>query len=258
MSMTVAGGNRPPDSLALREIGRGRARMAGQDITITTPDGKFSGYLASPTAGRGPGIIVIQEIFGVNEFVRATADSLAARGFFALAPDLFWRLEPNVRLTDKTEAEWKRAFDLMGKFNIETGVKDIQAAITTLRVHAGSSGKVGTVGYCLGGLLAYLSAARTDSDASVGYYGVNIDKMIAEAQGIRHPLLLHIAAADEYVPPDAQKKILDGLRGNPKVTTYVYPNMNHAFARTGGAHYDRANAELANGRTATFFRQHLS
>ncbi len=230
----------------------------GQDISISTPDGDFGGYLASPTAGRGPGIVVIQEIFGVNGFVRAIADGFAARGFFALAPDLFWRIEPNVQLTDKTEGEWKRAFDLMGKFNIDNGVKDIQAAITYLRHVPGSSGKVGTVGYCLGGLLAYLSATRTDSDASVGYYGVNINQMLAEAKNIRHPLLLHVAAADEYVPADAQKQIVEGLARNANATTYVYPNMNHAFARMGGAHYDRANAELANGRTQTFFRQHLS
>jgi carboxymethylenebutenolidase len=232
--------------------------MAGQDITITTPDGKFGGYLASPSSGRGPGVIVIQEIFGVNGFVRATADGLAARGFFALAPDLFWRIEPNIQLTDKTDAEWKRAFDLMGKFNIDAGVKDIQAAITQLRHLPGCSGKVGAVGYCLGGLLAYLTAARTDSDASIGYYGVNIEKMVGEAKSIRHPLLLHIAAADEYVPPAAQRQILEGLAANAMVTAHVYPNMNHAFARMGGAHYDQANAELANGRTATFFRQHLS
>lgn len=232
--------------------------MAGQDIKIKTPDGEFGGYLASPTAGRGPGIIVIQEIFGVNGFVRSTADGFAARGFFALAPDLFWRIEPNIQLTDKTDAEWKRAFDLMGKFDIDAGVKDIQSAITRLRHLQGSSGKVGTVGYCLGGLLAYLSATRTDSDASVGYYGVNIQKMLEEAKNIRHPLLLHIAGADEYVPPDAQKQIIEGLAGNKLVTAYVYPNMAHAFARMGGAHYDQANAELANGRTATFFRQHLS
>lgn len=230
----------------------------GQDISISTPDGEFGGYLASPAAGRGPGIVVIQEIFGVNGFVRAIADGFAARGFFALAPDLFWRIEPDVQLTDKTDAEWKRAFDLMGKFNIDSGVKDIQAAISHLRHVSGSSGKVGTVGYCLGGLLAYLSATRTDSDASVGYYGVNINQMLGEAKNIRHPLLLHVAASDEYVPPDAQKQIVDGLARNANATTYVYPNMNHAFARMGGAHYDRANAELANGRTLTFFRQHLS
>jgi len=232
--------------------------MAGQDISIATPDGDFSAYLAMPSAGRGPGVVVIQEIFGVNGFVRAIADDLATRGFFALAPDLFWRIEPNVQLTDKTDAEWKRAFDFMGKFNVDNGVKDIQAAITHLRHLPGASGKVGTVGYCLGGLLAYLSATRTDSDASVGYYGVNIQTLLGEAKNIRHPLLLHIAAKDEYVPPAAQKQIVDGLAGNPNATTYVYPNMDHAFARMGGAHYDQANAELANGRTATFFRQHLS
>lgn len=232
--------------------------MSGHDISISTSDGTFGGYLASPASGRGPGIIVIQEIFGVNGFVRATADNFAARGFFALAPDLFWRLEPNIQLTDKTDAEWKRAFDLMGKFNIDNGVRDIQASITHLRQLPGSTGKVGAVGYCLGGLLAYLTAARTDSDASVGYYGVNIQQMLGEAQAIRHPLLLHIAGADEYVPPPAQQQIIDGLAGNSHVTTYVYPEMAHAFARTGGQHYDQANAELANGRTATFFRQYLS
>lgn len=232
--------------------------MAGQDITISTPDGDFGGYLASPSAGRGPGIVVIQEIFGVNGFVRETADSFAARGFFALAPDLFWRIKPNIQLTDKTDAEWKQAFDLMGKFNVDAGVKDIQATITHLRHLPGVSGKVGAVGYCLGGLLAYLSATRTDSDASVSYYGVNLDKMIGEVKNVRHPLLLHIAEADEFVPPDARKKILEGVAGNPLITAHVYPKMNHAFARMGGAHYDQANAELANGRTATFFRQHLS
>lgn len=232
--------------------------MAGHDISITTPDGTFSGYLASPSAGRGPGIIVIQEIFGVNGFVRAIADGYAAHGFFALAPDLFWRLEPNIQLTDKTETEWKRAFELMGKFDIDAGVKDIQAAITHLREVPGCSGKVGTVGYCLGGLLAFLSATRTDSDASVGYYGVNIDKMLGEAKAISHPLLLHIAAADEYVPQPAQTQIVEGLSKIAQTTAYVYPNMHHAFARNGGQHYDQANAELANGRTATFFRQHLS
>src|SRR5579871_3621636 len=136
--------------------------MTGRDITISSPDGNFSGYLAAPTAGRGPGVVVIQEIFGVNGFVREVADSYAARGYFALAPDLFWRIEPNVRLTDKTNEEWKKAFDLMGKFNADLGVKDIQATITHLRNEQGANGKVGAVGYCLGGLLAYLTAARTD------------------------------------------------------------------------------------------------
>ncbi|MEI9996097.1 MAG: dienelactone hydrolase family protein [Rhizomicrobium sp.] len=234
--------------------------MAGQDVRIkSSPDGEFGAYLASPASGRGPGVVVIQEIFGVNKVMRALADEFAARGYFALCPDLFWRLEPGVQLTDHSDADWKRAFDLMGRFDQDAGVKDIQNSINYLRHSVtGCTGKVGAVGYCLGGLLAYLTAARTDADASVGYYGVNIQDKLGEAARIKKPLMLHIAAKDEYVPPPAQKAIVDGLKGNALITVHTYLEMNHAFARPGGAHYDKACADLANGRTATFFRQHLS
>src|SRR6201996_774899 len=227
--------------------------MTGQDIRIEGPDGEFGAYLASPASGRGPGIVVIQEIFGVNAVMRGVADDLAARGYFALCPDLFWRLEPGVQLTDKTDAEWQRAFDLMNRFDPDAGIKDIQATIDHLRTDVpGCTGKVGAVGYCLGGLLAYLTAARTDADASVGYYGVNIADKLDEAAKIRKPLMLHIAGKDQFVPPDAQKTVADGLKGNSHVTIHVYPEMDHAFARAGGEHFDHANAELANTRTGTF------
>jgi len=234
--------------------------MAGQDVRIkSSPDGEFGAYLAAPASGRGPGAVVIQEIFGVNKVMRDLADEFAARGYFALCPDLFWRLEPGVQLTDKTDAEWQRAFGLMQRFDADAGVKDIQNSINYLKHSVtGCTGKVGAVGYCLGGLLAYLTAARTDADACVGYYGVNIKDKLGEAAKIKKPLMLHIAAKDEYVPPPAQKAIVDGLKGNPLVTVHTYAEMNHAFARPGGAHYDKACADLANGRTATFFRQHLS
>ncbi len=232
--------------------------MIGRTITIKGKDGDFNAYLAQPGTGRGPGIVIIQEIFGVNKVMRNIADAFAARGFFALAPDLFWRLEPDVQLTDKTKADWDRAFSLMNRFDAGKGVEDIQTTIDYLRKVDGCSGKVGAVGYCLGGLLAYLTAARTDSDASVGYYGVNIQQMLGEAANIKKPLMLHIAGRDQFVPPEAQKKIIDGLKGNSRVTIHIYPEMDHAFARQGGEHYDHASAELANGRTSTFFRQHLS
>jgi carboxymethylenebutenolidase len=232
--------------------------MAGTDITLNGPDGNFGAYLAKPSGGSGAGVVVIQEIFGVNKVVRAITDSFAARGYFAVAPDLFWRLEPGVQLTDKSEAEWKRAFDLMNKFDPDSGVKDIQASISYLRGLEDCTGKAGAVGYCLGGLLAYLTAARTDVDASVGYYGVNIDQKLDEAKNIKKPLMLHIAEKDQFVKPEAQKKIAEALKGNPLVTLHFYPQMDHAFAREGGAHYDKACADLANGRTSTFFKQHLS
>jgi carboxymethylenebutenolidase len=232
--------------------------MSGQTVTIKGQDGDFSGYLASPATGRGPGIVVIQEIFGVNQVMRDIADGMASRGFFALVPDLFWRLEPNVQLTDKTDADWKKALDLMNRFDADKGTGDIQASIDHLRALPGCTGKVGALGYCLGGQLAYLTAARTNSDASVGYYGINIQNRLDEAGKIKHPLMLHIAEADEYVPPEAQAKIEVGLKDNPNVTLYRYPLMSHAFARVGGAHYDKAMADHANIRSATFFRQHLS
>src|SRR5438045_397096 len=231
--------------------------MSGKDITINTTDGPFGGYLASPSAAGGAGIVIIQEIFGVNTFVRAVADRYAAHGYFALAPDLFWRIEPGVQLDDRNEAEQKRAFELMGKFDIELGIKDIEAAIHHLRGDERCQ-RVGAVGYCLGGLLAYLTAARTDVDASVGYYGVNIQQKLSEAANIRKPLMLHIAEKDKFAPPEAQKKVIEGVKNNPNVMIHLYPEMDHAFARIGGQHYDAANAELADGRTATFFRQHLS
>ena len=232
--------------------------MPGQTITINAPDGPFSAYLASPVSARGPGVVVIQEIFGVNAVMREVADALAASGFFALVPDLFWRLEPDVQLTDKTDAEWQRAFALMTRFDAASGVKDIQAAISHLRTAPGVNGKVGAVGYCLGGFLAWLTAARTDCDASVGYYGMNIGNFLSEAANVRKPLLLHVAGKDEYNPPEAQKQVSEALSGNRLVTIHPYPEMAHAFARPGGTHYDRANAGLANGRTITFFRQHLN
>ena len=231
--------------------------MSSKEVSIDTSDGVFDGYLAVPAAGNGAGIVVIQEIFGVNRFVRAIADSYAARGYLALAPDLFWRIEPGIVLDDRVEAEKNRAFSLFPKFNADLGVKDIEATIGHLR-DTEKCAKVGAVGYCLGGLLAYLTAARTDIDASVGYYGVSIEDRLAEASKIRKPLMLHIAEKDKFVSAAAQKKILEGLKQNPHITIHRYPEMDHAFARVGGEHYDQANAELANSRTAAFFRQHLN
>jgi len=231
--------------------------MSGRDVTIMGADGKFGGYLASPASGHGPAVVVIQEIFGVNDVVRKICDDHAARGRFALAPDLFWRLEPGVQLTDKTQEDWGKAFGFMQRFDADKGVQDIQATINHARKIPGVSGKVGTVGYCLGGRLAYLSATRTDTDASVGYYGVYIQASLDEAKNIKKPLMLHIAAKDQFTPPEAQKQIMDGLKDNRLVTLHVYPEMDHAFAREGGQHYDKACADLANTRTDTFFRQHL-
>ncbi len=231
--------------------------MSGQDISINGPDGSFSGYLSIPASGSGPGVVVIQEIFGVNKVMRDIADGLAAQGYVALCPDLFWRIEPGIQLTDQSQEEWQKAFDLFGKFDVDAGVKDIDATIAHLRGLDGCSGKIGAVGYCLGGLLAYLTAARTSADASVGFYGVNIQEKLDESKNITQPLMLHVAAKDQFVPPEAQQAVKDGLASNNHVTIHTYDDNDHAFARVGGEHYDKAAADLANQRTSDFFKAHL-
>lgn len=231
--------------------------MSGQDIDITCTDGKFKGYLSLPDGGQGSGIIVIQEIFGVNAGIRRICDDYAAEGYVAIAPDLFWRQERGVQLTDQSEEEWAKAFELFQGFDLSKGVEDLAATLNYVRALKSCTGKIGCVGFCLGGQLAYLMACRSTIDASVGYYGVYIQDYIAEAVNIRHPLMLHIAEKDEFVPPEAQKIMVDGLKDHAQVTLHRYKNDDHAFARVGGAHYNGASADLANQRTLDSFAANL-
>jgi len=228
----------------------------GEKIKVTTEGGAFDAYLAKPATGSGPGIVVIQEIFGVNANVRAIADELAAAGYVALAPDLFWRIEPGVDITDQSEAEWAKAFDLFGKFNVDLGITDIAATIKALKAMPGVT-KVGAVGHCLGGLLAYLTAARTDVDVAVSYYGVNIASLLGEAAKISKPILLHVAEKDQFVPAEAQKQMADTLGVHKQATMVTYAGQDHAFARIGGAHYNAGAALAANAATSAFFAAHL-
>jgi carboxymethylenebutenolidase len=231
--------------------------MSSQTLSIKTPDGAFSAYVARPVAAKAPAIVVIQEIFGVNAVMRQIADDLAAQGYIAICPDLFWRIEPGIDITDQSAAEWAKAFELYTAFNVDQGIADIAATITAIRNDAGCNGKVGAVGYCLGGLLSYLTAARTDIDAAVSYYGVGIDGKLDEAAKITAPLLLHIAEKDQFVPAPAQAAMAKVLVNGPRLALHTYAGCDHAFARPGGEHYDAAAAKLANDRTAAFFTKTL-
>ena len=229
-------------------------------VTISASDGgSFQAYHAAPAGdASAPGIVLIQEIFGVNKVMRDLADGYAAQGYQVLCPDIFWRIEPGIDITDQSQAEWDRAFELFQAFDTENGMADLAATLAHLRTMDGCTGKVGSVGYCLGGKLAYLMGTRTDADCSVSYYGVGIDDLLDEAGKITKPYLAHIAAKDGFVPPDAQTKIRDALDGNSQCTLHVYDEQDHAFARVGGTHHDQAAADLANGRTAAFFDTHLN
>lgn len=227
------------------------------DITIACPDGAFSAYLASPTGNSGGGVLVIQEIFGVNKDMRDHCDHLAAQGYFALCPDIFWRQEPGIQITDQSDEEWAKAFELYQGFDVDKGVADLKVALAHIRTVEGCTGKAGTVGFCLGGLLAYLMAAESDAECNVSYYGVGIDERLTAADGITAPTLLHIAEEDGFVPREAQAKIKDGLGGHPNITLHSYPGVDHAFARHAGVNYAAAAATLADSRTMECFNANL-
>jgi carboxymethylenebutenolidase len=229
----------------------------GERIRIKTPDGEFSAYVARPQAAVAPAVVVIQEIFGVNQVMRDITDGLAGQGYLAICPDLFWRIEPGIDITDQSEAEWKRAFELFNAFDVEAGVKDIQATVTKVRADAGSNDKVGAVGFCLGGLLAFLTATETDADCAVSYYGVGIENRLDEADKLTRPLMLHIAEDDQFVPKEAQAMILARLKNHRQAEIHTYPGRDHAFARAGGEHYDGADAAKAGARTLQFFERTL-
>ncbi|WP_379922985.1 dienelactone hydrolase family protein [Erythrobacter sp. R86502] len=226
--------------------------------TISTLDGDatFGAYVAKPEGTPRAAILVIQEIFGVNPGIRQKCDKFAADGYLAIAPDLFWRLEPGITLDPDVEREFQTALDLMNRFDQDAGIRDIEATIHHIRQTHGVT-KVGCVGYCLGGRLAYMTAARTDIDASVGYYGVGIDGLLGEKHAIAHPLMLHIPTADGFVSRETQAAMHEGLDDHPKVTLHDYEGLDHGFATEMGKRRDDAAATLADSRTAAFFEAHL-
>ena len=226
--------------------------------TITTLEGdaSFGAYVAQPQGSPRGAIIVIQEIFGVNLGIRKKCDKLAADGYLAVAPDLFWQLEPGISLDPDIETEFQQALDWMGKFDQDAGIRDIEATIHHIRRTHGIA-KVGCVGYCLGGRLAFMTASRTDIDASVGYYGVGIDGLLGEKHAIAHPLMLHIPTADGFVSRETQAAMHEGLDDHPKVTLHDYEGLDHGFATEHGKRRNEEAANLADSRTAAFFAEHI-
>jgi len=230
----------------------------GSYIDIPSADGSFRAYLARPAAASAPAVVVNQEIFGINADLRATCDTLAAQGWLAVCPDLFWRFRPGIELSHLSADDWKTAIGYYTKLDLDKAVADVAATVQAARTLPGATGKVGVMGFCLGGLLTFLTAARHGADAAVEYYGGRTEEFLGEAAAIRSPLLIHLAGDDEYMTKDAQRRIAEAVRGNPAVELHVYAGCNHAFARHDGTHYDAAAATLANGRTRAFFERHLA
>ena len=231
--------------------------MTSISITPLDGTGRFDAYRAAPTGTPRAAIIVIQEIFGVNAGIRRKCDALAEAGYLAIAPDLFWRMQPGIELDPDLPEQMQSALDWMGQFDQDRGIGDIEATIRAARSELGDGGKVGVVGYCLGGRLAFMAAARTDTQASVGYYAVGVDGLLGEASAIAHPVLLHVPQEDHFVDKASQARMHAGLDDHPKVTLIDYPGEDHGFATEFGQRRSNESAERADAVTMAFFAEHL-
>ncbi len=226
-------------------------------MTVKTAGGEFQAYVARPTAASAPSVVVLQEVFGVNNDMRQTCDELAARGFIAVCPDLYWRQERGLDLNNWSESDWKKGLALYAAYDRNRGVQDIADTGRAARSLEGASGKLGVMGFCFGGLMTFLTAARTTVDAAVAYHGGETEKYLDEAARIKAPMLMHLGEEDEFISPAAQAMIKQALSGKPNATIYSYAGCKHAFARHNGTHYDAKAAATANGRTWEFLTKHL-
>src|SRR6202162_1788176 len=231
-----------------------RASMKSQ-IVIKSPDGTFNAYVSRPTKLPAPVVVILQELFGVNADIRATCDELAKQGFIAIAPDLFWRQEPDVDLDVRSEADWQHGLRLYGAYDRDAGARDIMETVRTAVELPESTGKVALQGYCLGALMAFITAVRYEVDAAVAYHGGDTEKYLGEVGGLNAPLLMHLAEEDEFISKPAHAAVKPALATKSRATVHSYPGQKHAFSRHNGKHYDAASAALAHKRTYDFLHQ---
>ena len=231
--------------------------MSSRYIKVKAHDGgSFDAYVAVPPSGSGPAIIVLQEIFGVNKALRDVVDYYAEEGYVAIAPDLFWRFSPRIEL-GHTPADFEKAFDYYQRFNADTAVKDIAQTVSAARTLAECTGKVGVLGFCLGGKLAYLTAARVGVDCAVSYYGVGIEQALDEAPNVKCPVVFHFGDKDDYAPPAAAAQVKAAFAGRQDVEVYMYPGAGHAFASKGRDSFDKPASLMAHSRSIAALRKAL-
>jgi len=226
-------------------------------ISIEGRDGTFNAYIARPKTLPASAIVVLQELFGVNTDIRKTCDELAEQGFVAVAPDLFWRQEPDVDLSVTSEADWQHGLRLYQAYDRDAGVRDIKDTLEAVAKLPGFTGKIAVQGYCLGALMTFLTAVRCHVDAAVAYHGGDTEKYLGEVGNLSAPLLMHLGEEDEFISKASQAEIKAALASKANATIYSYPGQRHAFSRHDGTHYNAAAAALANGRTSEFLNRQL-
>jgi carboxymethylenebutenolidase len=232
--------------------------MRTENVQVPMRDGVMGAYMAIPEGEPVGAVIAIMEIWGVNHTMREHAKEFAEAGFVCLVPDLFWRQEPGVELSDGNPEDVKKAFELYYDFDYDVGVEDMVDTWKYLEARPECNGKVGAVGYCLGGKLCYLMCCRTDIDCAVAYYGTYIEHNIREAPNLHRPFMLHMAMKDRWVQAEVNDLLERRLSPNPLVTIHQYPGADHAFARHGGKTYSKPEADRALALSVDFLRKHLA
>ena len=236
--------------------------MNSRWIDITAQDGgSFKGYLSLPheteKGCKGPGIVLIQEIFGVNSHIRGVADQYASDGYTVLAPDVFWRMQPMVELGYGAD-DRQKGMGFVQKMDFAAVVGDLAATVAALRALEQCAGKVASIGYCMGGMLSYLCAAKAGVDAAVCYYGGGIHNKLEEAGNIKCPVLFHFAGNDAHIPPAAVDSVKQTFAGRDNVRIDVYPGAEHGFNCWDRSAYNQPSAALARGRTLSFLATTIS
>ena len=226
-------------------------------IAVKGHNGEFGAYVVQPNKLPAPAVIVLHEVFGVNADIRQTCSELAEQGFISVAPEMFWREEVNVDLSVTSESDWQHGLRLNQAFDRDAGARDIRDTAILAAKLPGCTGKVAVLGYCIGGLMTFLTTARFGADAAVVYHGGDAEKYLDEARRIDNPLLWHQGTEDEFISKPAQAEIKAALANRPNATFHSYPGQYHAFSRHSGAHYNAEAAALAHKRTYEFLNRHL-
>lgn len=230
--------------------------MVSEKVSVSVNDGFFDAYVSLPPDGSGPGLLLVQEIFGVNAHMREVADRLAAAGFVVMVPDLFWRLKPGLELGYEGQ-DFDTALDYFQKFDEEKGLADLKEAASALRDHKKCTGRIGVMGFCLGGKLAFRLASQFNFNAAVSYYPVFIDKHLDEAARLRCETVIHFAELDSFVPLETYEKIRKGLEAKQNIHIYMYDGVDHGFNCDARSSFNKEAADLAWSRSLEVLNKEL-
>lgn len=225
-------------------------------VSIPTHDQLEFQALSVPAANPdAPGMVLVQEIFGINSSMRDAAQHWAAQGYNVICPDLFWRQQPGIVLEPAEPGDFDKALALMNGMDGAAALADLDSARRWLKSKSGHD-RVAVLGYCLGGRLSVEAAMAHAFKCAVSYYGVGLDQVLSKADSSIAPTLLHIAEKDSFLPELARKEILARIDKLAPLQAYVYPGCEHAFARPHGEHFDATAAALAEQRSLAFMAKH--